>query len=1198
MIFEGVKRMVLKSIEIRGFKSFADLTELSFEKGITSIVGPNGSGKSNISDAIRWCLGEQSVKNLRGNRMEDVIFVGTQFRKSLSLAQVSITFDNSNNELPIEYKTVTISRKLYRSGESEYLINNKVCKLKDIHELFYDTGIGKEGYSLIGQGKLESILSEKLDDRRSIIEEAVGITKYKFKKYEAQSKIENTNQNLRRINDILATYLEYLEPLNKEQIKAKKFLELYNRLKEIDILLLSNNLYKISSEMENLNVEILENQKDLDKLTGEKDKFEIERETIENNLEKLILEEKEKTEEYYKIKEDIQSYINELNSENNNVNMLTYSNNINTNQINENLLKLNNIQSKEDIINKTKQELLEQAQEIESYLDGFKNIFETNNSYINDLSLKIETLKSKELDTVNKNANILNKVEFINSKISSSNHEKNNLIKEIEFIKNILSEIDYDVENINFEKINKEKGLTNSQVRLDKLNFELDETEKSIKVVSFDLDNLNKSILTQKTNLDILEQFDNRYEGFNKTSQKLMNEIKEGSLNKFKNNCFIVGELFNSKPQYELAIETAIGSHMSDIVVDDDSIAKHIIEYLKQNNFGRVTFHPINLIRKFIMRKFDNIKEQKGFVDFAINLVDVNQKFIEVARNILGNTIICDNIENVINIAKFINFSSRIITMDSQVINAGGSITGGSSYSKNITIINRKKKILDQRNFIEQGLIKVKNLDEKLLFLKDKRKKLDADLKNLDLHTQNLKLDIVKLNSSLDIKHNLKTNELQKFDKKNLDLKDLDNTILSNETEIKNLNHEFKNNEKLLEDLKRDIENINNELDVYRNEIKNEEDKIVVNRIKKAKLEENISNISQEIQRIILDKEEIIFLNKKLKLECENINEKISEHEINIENLQKNIDDLTIKNKENEKKFDNYVLIKDGFKNNIKELNTYIDDFKQEIYKMEAKKNSISIKFTKLEVEFNTLNEKLLNEYNIEFDRFSSDKYMIETSKIKLYNDEKQILKSGISELGIVNLKSIEEYEELNKKVKFITKQKEDLDKSKIELEQFIDEITMEMRKIFNENFKVINENFNTTFRELFKGGNASLLLGEGDELESSIEIIVQPPGKKLQNLNLLSGGEKGLSAISLLFAILKMKPAPFCLLDEIEASLDDSNVLKFAEFLKKTSQGIQFIVITHKKTVMEFSDVIYGVTMQEKGISKIVSINLANYEI
>ena len=1190
--------MILKSVEIKGFKSFADFTELVFKEGITAVVGPNGSGKSNISDAIRWCLGEQSVKNLRGGKMEDVIFSGTQFRKPVSLAQVSLTIENSNKELPIEYETVKISRKLYRSGESEYSINNKVCRLKDIHELFFDTGIGKEGYSLIGQGKIEAILSGKVDDRRALIEEAIGITKYKFKKEEAQSKINNANENLIRINDILSTYSEYLKPLFVEKNKAEKFLEFSNKLKQIEIVLISNKLHKINFEISGLKNGISERKFNFNKLSNDKMSLEKGKNDLENELDVLLNEERDNRNKYYETKEKINSFENDLNLEKNNINMLINYNEIYQKQIDENKLKIQNIESRENIIIETKFKLESELKDLAFFLNDFDKNFNDQSIKITNLNLDLEKLKVHQLNIFEDNTIVKSQIDVVQSRLVNVKNEIENLKNETSIIEKKINDIEDSIEHQEFNRELKYKELVSNQNSLKSLSSQIDGNNKKLNLYKAEIEKLNKSIIIQKTNLKMLTQFEDNYDGFSRTSKNLMKEIKNGNLIKFNESCFVFGNVFHTNQEYELAIETAVGMHMSDLISDDENIAKEIIEYLKLNKLGRVTIHPLNMIKEFNINYSYALKGKTGFIDFAINLIDIDEKFFKVAKNILGKTIVCDNLDNGLNIAKFINFSNKIVTVDSQIINSGGSITGGSSVSKGLNILGRKRKIEEQKRIIDEEISKIKNVEEKFAICKNETDKLNSEFKNIESITNYLKLDLIKLDNKISSKNDYKLREVEELNKKNSSLIDFEKILNDGDLELKKLNDKFFENQNVYGEIKIQINDLSKEIETCKEQIKNDEDRVTFDKIRRAKLEENISSVLHEIERIALEKRELIETNKSIQNEFDDIVLKIKDHEANVENLKRVIEDLTIENNGVGKTFDKYVVKQNDLKNKITVLNTYIEDNSRNIYKIENDINSLEIKIVKFETEFNNLNEKLFNEYGKDFNSIGDENFYIKDSKLNDYNEKVVFLKNSISNLGNVNLRAIEEYEELNKKVEFMKQQKDDLDKSKQELEQFIEEITIKMKEIFKVNFKMINENFDKTFKELFKGGNANLLLGEGDELESSIDIVVQPPGKKLQNLNLLSGGEKGLSAISLLFAILRIKPAPFCVLDEIEAALDDNNVLKFSEFLKGFSNKIQFIVITHRKITMESSDIIYGVTMQEKGISKIVSINLANYEI
>lgn len=1186
--------MILKSIEIRGFKSFADSTELIFKQGITSVVGPNGSGKSNISDAIRWCLGEQSVKSLRGGKMEDVIFSGTQYRKQLSLAQVSLTIDNSKRELPIDYSTIIISRKLYRSGESEYLINNKPCKLKDINGLFFDTGIGKEGYSLIGQGKIDAILNGNSNDRRAIIEEAIGITKYKFKKEEAYNKINHANENIIRINDMLFTYEEYLGPLKIESEKARKFIDLSNELKDLEILILYNNLYDIYEEIQSTKRDISYHNLKLSELSSEKRIMENKKYLFEKEFENLKAIEKKDKKKYYKIKDIVQKNINIVNLKNNDISLLINSNKIYEKQIHENKSKIDNIILRENIINKTRDELENEFNTLLFKLEDNKKINTDNSIILRNLENQINSILLEKNKIININNNIQNKIEFIKMSYSNIDNDKRTHLNEKQLIEDRIEKIDKDIENI--EHILDGLHIQESEVKIlsENLLNGIAAENKRIEILDNQLNDLNKDLIVQQANLDALRGLDNIYEGFNKSSKILMNEINSGSLIRFKDRCFIIGNILDTEERYTSAIETVIGGHISDIVIDDYVFVKDLINHLKENNLGRVTFHPLNSVSRYNVKFNNEVKSCKGFINFAINLVRYDPKFNNIISNILGNTIVCDNIDSALDIAKSINFSNRIVTLDSQIINSGGSITGGSSYSKKFNILGRQRKILIEAEDINKKLLDISELKTKLNNFHDAKNNIQSKFDINNNLLKSITIDIFKKNEELKRYNDLRSRDLKELDKKNIILNNLDDIYSSNDEEINKLSYELNSNNEKFAILENDEKNIKMECENYRRIIDGKENEITNYKIRKAKIEENISNIYDESKRITLEKKDLICSNAKINDNINSNNSNIKKIEDSIKIFNKRIDNLN--KKFNEYNFDSYIVDQNRIQQEIKKLNMDISELNLNVDKIEHNINALNIKNTKKEVEFNISNGNLFDKYSINFDVNDAEKYIIDSNELNKYNIKMKKITSDISDLGNINIKSIEEYEVLNDKVNFITRQKEDLEKSKIELEDFIKNITSEMRNMFNESFKIINENFNFTFKELFKGGSAQLLLGDGDELESNIEIIVQPPGKRLQNINLLSGGEKGLSAISLLFAILKLKPVPFCVLDEIEAALDDNNVIKFSTFLKQYSSNVQFIVITHKKPTMEVSDVIYGVTMEEKGVSKVVSINLANY--
>jgi len=1183
--------MFLKSIEIRGFKSFADKTELTFKKGVTAVVGPNGSGKSNISDAVRWVLGEQSVKSLRGGKMEDVIFAGTQFRKPVGLAQVSLTLDNSDNELAIDYSDVTISRRLYRSGESEYYINNTQCRLKDIHELFMDTGIGKEGYSIIGQGKIDAILSGKPEERRGLLEEAAGIVKFKSRKEEAEKRLENTEQNLVRINDILTTYEERLEPLRIENEKAKVFLRLSGQLtgKEVNILL--HSIQSCEDRMANLHRVISNIEENTKELLKEKDKYRIE--NIELNKKLEDHEEKfEKDKQFYY---DSKSKLEKLNAETSllkeRIGDLTVFINKTSNEINE-------LTSKNDklIIDKNEYELnlnafKEKQNLLNSEIEKYENILVEFISHIASQELEVKRLKEDEIDILNNISELKNNImllknheDIMKKKIEQLTSACDGYVNSLKINTNTKNIIEEEICKIKDNIINLESNISSNKNQITKLNYGLTSDERKLK-------DMNISFNKLEANYHMLNNLDKQYEGYNKAVKNLMQDIEKGKAPASLGQCQVLGEVIKVEKELEVAIEIALGGSISDIITSDEYVAKNLIEYLKQNKLGRATFLPLTIIKGRKLKDIDEIKNEKGFLGIASELINYDIKFKNAIEQIIGRTVICSDMDSALKIAKKTNFSYKIVTLSGEIINPGGALTGGSLYHKNANVIGRKREIEDINKKISELKVEidahVSNIESK----KTSIKKLDDMCLNLrdEIYQQNI--EVTKLTGKINaidsesekLKQNINisTNELAATKEQ---LRNNEDEISSKENSIKELSlKENENENKICE--------IELWLDDKKNAIQDNRDNLTALKIEKAQLDEIVINKIKELERLDNDMKEL--LSRRMVLEKE-VSEAIANKESSLSTVNSN--DVKIKSIELgilkfEEHFKDSELEKIKLKESIKVASEAFEGTSIEYTKKEEEKHRQMLVLAKAETEKEGYYQKLNEELNLTY--AEALKYHEEIQNYDELKREIHKLKSEITALGVVNVGAIEEYEEVREKFNFMSTQKEDLIMAKDELLSVIEEMTDNMKKVFNENFAKLRENFNETFKELFKGGRADLILAEGDELNANIDINVEPPGKKLQNINLMSGGEKVLSAIALLFAILKMKPTPFCILDEIEAALDDANVFRYAEFLKKFSHNIQFIVITHRKGTMEASDVLYGVTMEEKGVSKIVSVDL-----
>lgn len=1183
--------MFLKSLEIRGFKSFADKTELNFKQGITAVVGPNGSGKSNIADAVKWVLGEQSVKNLRGGKMQDVIFAGTQYRKPVGLAQVTLVLDNTDGELPIEYNDVTITRRIFRSGESEYYLNNTKCRLKDIQELFMDTGIGKEGYSIIGQGKIEAVLSGKPEERRSLLEEAAGIVKFKTRKEEAEKKLQKTDENIQRINDIFSTYEERIEPLREEKEKAEKFLDLSQVLKTKEVTLILHNLDDIEGKIKKLKDDISKDDVIIKQLYNKKESIKNKLNTLNNDLELFDIESNEERKRYYSNKELAQS----LNSE-------------------VEIFK-ERIKNFEESIVKTSQTIFQLQEKFgiekadrEKQKEELKNLKEEN------LFIEKSIL---EIDNSVKESN--EKFEKENSELKEAKDYQVQLISEITQYKNELLMLENDFASLK-TKLNECKDVSNAYMNSIKVNYttkeslskkiitfesKINEHEEKIKEykrnISIQIRSLNSNNEKLKVsinkynkleaNYNALVNLEKQYEGYAKSVKNLMQSISKGKNSYDKSKICVLGEIVKVPKKFENAIEISLGGSISNVITDNEVLAKELISHLKINKLGRVTFLPLNIIKPKKNNISEKIRRIRGYVGVASELIDYENKYKNAIEYVLGKTVVAENMDSALIIAKEAGYTFKIVTLDGEVVNVGGALTGGSVYHKNTSIISRKREIEDiaveirqtdkiikeVTNVINEQKNSIKVMDDTCLNLKDEiycenieKTKVVEKINAIDKETEKLKRDLQVSTNEVSIIEETIKNSNKELENKKIDIK-----------ELLNIEEENKNKILILE------ENLNE----YKEFIREKSEIVTSFKIKKAKLSENISNISVNIEKadkVIEELEnEIIILNNEVNNWNENIKytiNKIKDNEVKINELEEFMKDSKEKFKENEVK---RIKLKEEIKFATESLENVTIDYN----KNERLKNNTELSLTRYDVEKENLYSKLNDEMKLSY--AEALEFKLENINIDECKKDIILYKNHISNLGVVNLGAIQEYTQLMEKYNFMSAQKEDLIKAKEELESVVFDMTDKMKVVFKENFEKLRKNFNETFKALFKGGNADLILEDGDELNSNIQINVQPPGKKLQNINLMSGGEKGLSAIALLFAILKMKPTPFCILDEIEAALDDFNVTRYAEFLKRFSNNTQFIIITHRKGSMEASDILYGVTMEEKGISKIVSVDL-----
>ena len=1180
--------MELKKLELQGFKSFADKTEIIFLDGITTIVGPNGSGKSNISDAIRWVIGEQSAKNLRGSKMEDVIFAGTEARKKIGFAEVSMYLDNSDGTLPIDYNEVIVTRRVYRSGESNYLINGTECRLKDIQALFMDTGLGKDGYSIISQGKVDEILSNKSEERRHIFEEAAGIVKYRTRKEEAQRKLENTETTLTRVGDVIAEIENNIEPLQKRAETAKEYLKLRDELKLLDVKLFINAVDNNSSNIEQIDDMLNTLSQDIEKqeaLTHENEEKKIELKNKVNELTAKIEELREKFFQVENEKEKLNSKISLLEA------------NINASTVNSQRLE-GEITEDNEKINLLKEEMEKRMARRESVFQNKKKFEEELEQKETELNAIVATLDERGLEiearkkTIEDNNDKKFDLKAENSSLSATiEAEEKNLEEKQKASEKSISQKD----NLNFELNDILQVVSNKNKELDAINEKVSTFEEKLKGLQNTKDTLeekrsqmNQDLMTAKAKLNYMVNLENENEGYSKSVKGILDYAKTNS--KVHGT---IANIISTDEKYEYAIEIALGGFIQNIVVEDELIAKNLITYLNSNQLGRVTFLPLDNIVS-VPDVNNKVLKYDGVQGIAYELVSYDKKYEKAVRLALANTVIVDNMDNAIELSRKTKNSYRIVTLSGELVAQTGSITGGKTANRNAGVIGRKERIAELKKLVEQKQVELDKAKGEVLELE---KQIEAEKKNYEEflpQKEELVIEVATLNEKKEhIRKDIEKIDTQKETTKEeveaikANIEKLKETISSNEKSIFDIDVVNQKEQEEIDDYVRFNREKQKEIDILNEDVVNlkvslssfDETVSSIDEMKE-KIEEDISNFNGSIEK---KKAEI----EAIKTQIEGFNAEIVETRETIENSSKTKEDFETNTnalKEEKSKYEQDLeQIDTGI---VTTLNT-LNSIKEERAKVESKK----IKF---EMELTNLKNKMWEDYELTI--ASSRPLIPEGEEINIKQTEKQAnkLRKDIKDLGEVNISAIEEYQKTKERYDFIMNQKTDLEETKKKLENLIDNMTSIMKQQFETNFKVITENFNNTFKKLFGGGKAELKLSdENDILNSGIEIEVQPPGKKLQSMSLLSGGERALTATALLFAILQIKSPPFCILDEIEAALDDVNVHRFAEYIKEYSKKNQFIVITHRKGTMEVASSVYGVTMQEYGISKVVSMKL-----
>ncbi|NLB82065.1 MAG: chromosome segregation protein SMC [Clostridiaceae bacterium] len=1184
--------MYLKNLQIQGFKSFVDKINLDFTSGITAIIGPNGSGKSNISDAIRWVMGEQSAKSLRGGNMQDVIFAGTKKRKPLGFAEVSLVIDNSQKKLPIDYEEVMVTRRVFRSGESEYYINKSQCRLKDVHELFMDTGVGKDGYSVIGQGKVSEIVYCRPEDRRQIFEEASGITKYRYRKEEAQRKLSHTQENILRVSDIIGGIQTQLEPLKLQAEKAKKFLNLKEQLKTLEVNVSLEETAKHKKVLEEIDDVYHNNQQQLDAIGAEIGLIEK-----KNNV---MFDEIRQTEEEAEQRRNQQQQSTELLSD-----------------IQRDIAVLNNrIEQNRESIIKIQDETKELTEKMYQLDDALSEQDEGITSFLEkdeQLKTQITALQNELLGIEQEKTTFEQSVEKINNEIANTQTQ-------IASQKSLIDNCDTLVDSISTRVLDIEKEISdkkdlfeqakqklqqlqtqqkqmsqNEQLYINKsreISAKTNKAEQSLQQAVDKHRDLQLNLQQAKTRQKLLRDMEKSFDNYAYSVKAVMQAKQKGLLDGLFST---VAQLINVPEKYAVAIETVLGASAQNIVVQTEEDAKQAIAFLKKTKAGRATFLPISAAQGGLLKEND-LKNQKGVLGIASNLVETEPMFVKIAQNLLGRVVVVDNIDNAIATARKYNYRFRIVTLDGDLITPGGAMSGGSKDSKTgfITLANELLRlntyVAELEKTVESAKAEELSCQSQLIDLKEQARKASDDLTALQ---QKYAVLSAEINHSKDFLQSAQQAQDTLFTEK----KQLNEKIIS-------MQQDARHSAQTIETLRANAERCNDELTKQKeglsalvNVIEQKNAEIITCKIEHNNVEKDIELYHERVETVKTRKKELqqaIEQKDISKEEIKDRNEDLTEDiEFKTHQIQETQNDIT------EHKQQIALLVEHGRKlqERLKTMQAQITEKREMQLVLQQEQGRTEAKKAKAESELESIINYLWEEYELTIS--TANQYKTEIGSITKAQKGITLLKNQIRDLGNINVDAIGEYANIKERFDFLTSQKNDLAQAGKNLEKVISDMEQIMENLFATKLEEINKQFAEVFADLFGGGTAKLVLTRPDDvLSSGVEIDVQPPGKAVKNMLQLSGGEQAFVSIALLFAILKVKPSPFCIFDEIEASLDEVNVYRFADYLKKFSAISQFIVVTHRRGTMEAANMLYGVTMQEQGVTSLISLNIDDIQL
>ena len=1184
--------MYLKSIEVQGFKSFANKITFKFHNGITGIVGPNGSGKSNVADAVRWVLGEQKVKQLRGASMQDVIFSGTEMRKPLGYAYVAITLDNRDHQLAIDFEEVTVARRLYRSGESEYMINNSPCRLKDVYELFYDTGIGKEGYSIIGQGQIDKILSGKPEERRELFDEAAGIVKFKRRKAASVKKLENEQQNLLRVTDILAELEKQAGPLEKQSEKARIYLKKKEELKTLDVNMFLLDNRQINEQL----VKVEENYKtasrDLGQTTERYEHIKTEYEEIQQEVERLDEEIKKAHEELT----DTSAIRGKLEGEIGILKEQIHSVEGNKEHL---LNRLAAVQA--DIAEKSsdksgimteKASIDEQVARLEQARDEARERLEEVQSQMEQLSDGIENAKNAIMQALGDRATTKSRMERFDTMLEQTQIRKAELTSRLVRVKSDEAEADQLVAEL-------EKEFDDTNQKVAELNEKQEAAEKRLGEIKGLLTENNRVLQEtkekyhqEKSRLDALNNLTERYEGYGGSVKMVMEQKKSE-----KGIIGVVADIIKVEKKYETAIETALGGNIQNIVTEEEETAKRMIAFLKQHRYGRATFLPLTSIQNPQEFKTPEVLKETGVIGMADELVRIDKKYRNVAKAMLGRIVIVDHVNHALAIAKKYSYGIRMVTLEGELLVPGGAISGGA-FKNNSNLLGRRRELEELGKKVKELFDKTEELEREIQDIREERNKLRVQSETLRLTLQNAFIEQNTIRLNLEAAKEKKEETAHGFGDLKTEEAEIEEKFREIETGKAEIQKELEASEKLEQEENAKVAQFQKKLEELRSlesdyAAKTAEWDVEVEKMhqKQEFGKQNVDRIDAEIERHEKEKQEIEASMAAGAEEAERKRHNIEEILLTIEASHKAQSDAEKKLQEDTERKEKLSERQKTFFDRREELSRQMSGLDKEVYRLNAQKE-------RLEESIESQINYMWNEYEITLSDAASMRKE-ELTDLAAMKRDIAALKDEIKKLGDVNVNAIEDYKNVMERYTFLKGQHDDLIEAEKTLENIITELDTAMRKQFQEKFREIGREFDKVFKELFGGGKGTLeLMEDEDILEAGIRIIAQPPGKKLQNMMQLSGGEKALTAIALLFAIQNLKPSPFCLLDEIEAALDESNVTRFAKYLHKLTKNTQFIVITHRRGTMEKADRLYGITMQEKGVSALVSVDLIDKEL